>query len=784
MKVGVEQHSQHLYDIELPSIDLENGGEFYIGRSDDCHIQLEDNQISRTHAVFFYKNGKLKIKKLSEFGSLQVAGNEISEIDLKNGAQIAIADFKITVNDLPQGLDQIESSATESPPLEDLETPGTPTEMTMPGKEAPGMDNTAQMQDLFENTLDESSSETIEEGASDDDEFDDTPLDANSDDEFSDGENSESDEFSESNDENSDDAFAQSDEEDGFGDDSGSDEGGFGDSGFGDDGDSGFGDDGDSGFGDDDGGFGDDGGDVGESTQVFQSFAKYTLTIDGQFAPFDKYIIEDKEIFIGRDEEKCQIVLNDSEVSGAHAVIRKTLINCFIEDLNSSNGTIYNGERINKAELQNGDSFQIGSTYFSVRIDSDLIQQESDMLMPVEEDQEIEIEEVVEEEVDYDDLDGEGGDFSDEFGGEVVHEKGLKAIMADPKKKKIVIIGGVVLLLLMLLDGGEEKKAPKKTVKKAATKKVAPDANKNKGPNLSKADLDKLEANYKLAIAKYEAGEYYEAQTYLDTIRSIYPDYKDTKQIYLLVKEGYEQLERLKKEEEEEKQRKLRQKQIKELVDKATEAVKKREVQVAESIFSQILQKDPENLEVPQLKIEIDAYKQAEEKKRLEAQRKKALRQSMVDKLAPGKALYLKEDWYKALDALQKFVKEEGMDEDLIKEATDMIKTSKRKLSAIINPLLAKARSAREGQDLKRAYETYADVLKYDPLNTEALNSREEIFESLQNRSMKIYREALISESLSLFDEAREKFQEVQQISPVNSEYYNKATAKLKNYLE
>ena len=124
------------------------------------------------------------------------------------------------------------------------------------------------------------------------------------------------------------------------------------------------------------------------------------------------------------------------------------------------------------------------------------------------------------------------------------------------------------------------------------------------------------------------------------------------------------------------------------------------------------------------------------------------------------------------------------MDEDLIKEATDMLMQSRKKLSSLINPLLGRARSYKEGQDLKRSYETFGEVLRYDPSNEEALNERDNIMDNLETRSRKIYREALISESLSLFEEAKEKFQEVQQISPINSEYYNKASDKLKNYLE
>jgi len=75
-------------------------------------------------------------------------------------------------------------------------------------------------------------------------------------------------------------------------------------------------------------------------------------------------------------------------------------------------------------------------------------------------------------------------------------------------------------------------------------------------------------------------------------------------------------------------------------------------------------------------------------------------------------------------------------------------------------------------------------VLKLEPTNSEALNEVDDIKTQLDSRSKKIYREAIISESLSLFNDAKEKFQEVQQISPTDSEYYRKATDKLKNYLE
>jgi tetratricopeptide (TPR) repeat protein len=124
------------------------------------------------------------------------------------------------------------------------------------------------------------------------------------------------------------------------------------------------------------------------------------------------------------------------------------------------------------------------------------------------------------------------------------------------------------------------------------------------------------------------------------------------------------------------------------------------------------------------------------------------------------------------------------MDEDLTKEASDMLKTSKDEINNAVAPLSGKAKSLMEGQDLKGAYEVYQQILKIEPSNAEALNQVVDIREQLANKARKIYREAIISESLSLFQDAKEKFQEVQQISPVDSDYYKKATDKLKDYLE
>ena len=144
----------------------------------------------------------------------------------------------------------------------------------------------------------------------------------------------------------------------------------------------------------------------------------------------------------------------------------------------------------------------------------------------------------------------------------------------------------------------------------------------------------------------------------------------------------------------------------------------------------------------------------------------------------------MKKDWYRAIIKLEEFLKLKDMDEDLVQEGTKMMEESKENLKLLVDPLLGKARSLKEGQDLKGAYENYNQILQYDPANEEAMNEMNLIREMLNNRSKKIYREAIISESLSLFDDAKEKLQEVQQVSPSDSDYYKKATEKLKDYLD
>jgi signal transduction histidine kinase len=66
-------------------------------------------------------------------------------------------------------------------------------------------------------------------------------------------------------------------------------------------------------------------------------------------------------IRVGRDPSST-VQLHDTEVSRQHAEIRRVEADYAVSDLNSSNGTFVNGQRVRHHRLSSGDQLQLGST--------------------------------------------------------------------------------------------------------------------------------------------------------------------------------------------------------------------------------------------------------------------------------------------------------------------------------------------------------------------------------------------------------------------------------------
>ena len=757
MKLSVSRRNQLFQEIDLGKDVLSQDYSetiFLIGRSKDCHIVLDDNKISREHARIIHKHGHWFVEKVNPENACQINGENFNRHELKNNDYLVVEDFSISfyLNTSESSedsqiikVDKVRKISTtpdvEVAPIE-LDTNylensdlNFSSEDENENVVESGIDHNA----TNEIVLDNAQVAPIEEIANRY-EYEEAPVE-----DFSLDNSNEKESIT---DQSTDAAFAIGNEIEPFADNAYSLEN-------------------------------IDNEMEDESTKVIQSFATVHLELFGDTAPYDRFIIEKDKTFIGRDPSKCQIILNDSEVSTVHAVITKNNIMLTLEDLNSSNGTIYKGERVNKVVLGHYDEFVIGGVTFTVKIRSEFLKDESATLMAVDENQTVDIEEIIE-------VQTEDGEHLDAFGDIVEdgpQEKSIiKRIWKDEAKRKKFIIGLVVVMGLYVVLDEEEKPAPKKATSKVA--KVAKPINVSQKV-LTEEQRRSFSALYEIGKDHYNNGRYREALIELQKIAAVDINFNSNLQALIsFSKEG------LKKIEEEEKKRQAdlaaaeRKIKVTKYLEEAREYTKDRRVELANKTFNEITQLDPENLEVIRMKMELEDWLKEKQRKDLEEAQKKKEREDKVDKLKLSRTLYLQKEWFKAIGRLEEFLNIKIMDDDLTTEATDMLKVSRDELNSAVAPLIGKAKSLLEGQDLKGAYEVYQQILRIEPSNAESLNQIGDIRDQLSNRARKIYREAIISESLSLFQDAKEKFQEVQQISPVDSVYYKKASEKLRDYLE
>lgn len=88
------------------------------------------------------------------------------------------------------------------------------------------------------------------------------------------------------------------------------------------------------------------------------------LVLQGERGSAKEFVLDRERITIGR-KAHCDIHLDDSSVSGNHAVIITLGSDSFLEDLESTNGTQVNQKRIHKCVLQDGDEISIGQYTFT-----------------------------------------------------------------------------------------------------------------------------------------------------------------------------------------------------------------------------------------------------------------------------------------------------------------------------------------------------------------------------------------------------------------------------------
>ncbi len=83
------------------------------------------------------------------------------------------------------------------------------------------------------------------------------------------------------------------------------------------------------------------------------------LTIRSDSGEQTSHDLVDETVTIGRSPENS-IRLEDASVSGRHAELMLAGESCYLKDLNSTNGTVVNGEPVMSAQLRAGDRIRFG----------------------------------------------------------------------------------------------------------------------------------------------------------------------------------------------------------------------------------------------------------------------------------------------------------------------------------------------------------------------------------------------------------------------------------------
>lgn len=81
-----------------------------------------------------------------------------------------------------------------------------------------------------------------------------------------------------------------------------------------------------------------------------------TLTIDGRVVP-----VTSPAVVLGRSRD-CDVRIPDGNVSRRHAEIVREGASYWLVDLESTNGTLLNGERVERSKLSDGDRITLGGT--------------------------------------------------------------------------------------------------------------------------------------------------------------------------------------------------------------------------------------------------------------------------------------------------------------------------------------------------------------------------------------------------------------------------------------
>ncbi len=456
--------------------------------------------------------------------------------------------------------------------------------------------------------------------------------------------------------------------------------------------------------------------------------------------------LDELQITIGRGND-CQLILPHGSVSQHHATLRKEANHYYLEDLNSTNGTRVNGDRIHSCVLHCHDVIEFGDIRLEYVEGAALPQARSNNVIEIAEDGE---------------LDG------------VTRKPWLPLLQRYTNE----ICAGLLFILAMLLIIPLLRNSDDK-IAQSSTAKAALDLTAVSGQQ----PVDQISSERARIVAHQlqqarrliQREKYQEAAVKVDLVLTKL----DTHNLEATtMQEEIAQLLAMIEQEErtQQQQQRAQQRRKQELMSLAGEAWDAKRFREAKSLYRQVLGLDPNNRVAKEniVKISNELELAAQERHKRQAARGK-----IQETFTQGMIAYNANNFLQAAKYLRQVVAyPESQHYTQARIALDDVE---ERLLVEVEAKMSDAKDQYRNGRLVLARQLLNEVLSGDPKHQEAKTLKAEVLQEAREQAQQLYREAYTFEKLVQdYGAAKERYQKVLELLPEGrEEYHRKARSRL-----
>lgn len=504
-----------------------------------------------------------------------------------------------------------------------------------------------------------------------------------------------------------------------------------------------------------------------------------------------EFAIKKDLVLVGR-ASNCDVVIFEKRASRKHFEIRREGLSFYFRDLESANGSKVNEKDLRQAELVPGDIIRVGETQIEFTIENKEFFKNREQFMPVPQEAlpagglaQVGSENTqVGMSVPQEDLADGSKPTDDDIENEPsLIKKRWKQFQRLPRVQRLGVIAIFAFIAIFVLEEPPPEKPKKPPIRRDAQGNPIITIDR-----LPPAEQKMVQESYKKALLSRESQDFETMLRELKVVLSKVTEYRDAKLYLKEAVKGIEEKERLEREaKKREYEQKLAQ-EVAALVVKGqrifNEALKDEDKRpLLDDMIQEIFSKDPNNNQAQIWQNRIKQRIAQEREEEIERQKQEALKKAAEGEFAKLEQMVFEQKYIEAMKYADALIKKGYREDNYQERVREKKQEAKAKVESIINPLLERAKREREpGGDLVKSKDLYREVLQTDPANREANEGLLAIRSVLHLRAKRLYAQAILAESISALDEAKQKLELCVRVAPERDPYQRRCRSKLRKY--